>query len=68
MSLQLPPFWPRSEQVKSMRGPTIAVTFDLVGVNKQLRVESRHEQAASLGVGGSVVDASQVLFVVGQLG
>ena len=51
-----------------MRGPTIAVTFDLVGVNKQLRVESRHEQAASLGVGGSVVDASQVLFVVGQLG
>ena len=62
ISSQLPPFWPRSEQVKSRSGPTIAVTFDVCGVNRQLRTELRQLHDASLGVGGSVFEAIQVLF------
>ena len=68
MSAQLPPTPPRDEHPKSRREPTIAVVLLVLGVNKQLKMPSKHVQASSLGVGGSEVDASQVELLGGQLG
>ena len=68
MSLQFPLFSPRSEQPVSRSAPTIALVFDVLGVNWQLRMFSKQLHAASLGVGGSVLDASHVEFCGGHDG
>ena len=52
----------------SISEPTIELTLLVFGVNWQLTMDARHEQAASFGVGGSVFDAIQVEFWGGQLG
>ena len=46
----------------------MADVFVSWGVNWQLRALSMQLHAASLGVGGKVVDARNVEFCVGQLG
>lgn len=68
MSSQFPPWAPRSEHAVLMSVPTMADVLEVVGVNWQLRAFSRQLHAASLGVGGSVVDALNVEFSDGQPG
>ncbi len=46
----------------------MALGSEVFGVNKQLKLLTKHLHAASLGVGGRVVDASQVEFWAGHAG
>lgn len=68
MALQLPPFWPRRPQAVSSSEPTIPEVLVVLGEKRHANVLPKQLHSASLGVGGSVVLASQVEFCVGQAG
>ena len=44
------------------------MVFEVSGVNWQLRALDKHSHAASFGVGGKLVEASQVEFCWGHAG
>ena len=46
----------------------MAVVFEVWGLNRQLRLDFTHWQAASTGVGGSVLEANMVEFCAGHAG
>lgn len=52
----------------SRSGPMMAVVLEVCGLKRQLRLESKHWQAESLGVGGNVVEARKVVFCWGHEG
>src|SRR5258708_19738365 len=66
--LQFPPTVPMTPHAVSRSGPTIPVVLEVWGLNRQSRLLCMHRQAASLGVGGSVVEARKDEFCAGQEG
>jgi len=46
----------------------MTVVLEVWGLNWQLRPASKHEQAASFGVGGNLVEPTKLAFVPGHAG
>jgi len=68
IELQFPPEEPRRLHAVSRSGPRMEVVLETWGLNRQSRLASKHRQAASLGVGGSVDEAMKDEFCAGHAG